>query len=96
MITNMLWKKYFTGSRAPCIEKLLTTQKGSHVLKLLKAAIFTIKDKLNWVPINGKQIYIWEENIFGLEPFSRILEMVPVQICFPPKYIFVSHLLAPK
>lgn len=66
-----LWKKYFTGSRARCLDYPPKATSSLSIFKLLLATKSIISDNLNWIPRNGRRISIWDDKI--LENDSQVL-----------------------
>jgi hypothetical protein len=48
-------------------------------LEALKDAIPIIKEKLNWIPRNGKNVRIWKDNIYEMENLSIIEDLAPLK-----------------
>jgi ribonuclease HI/exonuclease III len=65
-----LWKKYFSGPRRRCVERLPTVQKGSPIFNLCRKVNEQFNSHLTWVPGNGKQIKIWDDSILGDPPLK--------------------------
>eukprot|EP00253_Pinus_taeda_P029236 PITA_29236 len=58
----VLWKKYFRGQRAYCLDNPITTS-GTMIHKLRDRSSGLIKQHMHWIPRNGKRINIWEDRI---------------------------------
>eukprot|EP00253_Pinus_taeda_P013197 PITA_13197 len=64
-----LWKKYFRGQRARCLDKPKITT-GTMIHKLCEKASALINLHAHWIPGNGKRIQIWEDRIMGSDPLG--------------------------
>jgi hypothetical protein len=65
-----LWKKYFSGPRRRCVERLPNVQMGSPIFTLCRKLNEQFISQLTWVPKNGKQIKIWDDSILGDPPLN--------------------------
>jgi hypothetical protein len=68
---KVLVHKYLEGDQLHCLDTTPPTQPGSPIWKLLKASLSLFQSKSTWIPGNGKQISIWEDNIMGNPPLTR-------------------------
>lgn len=64
-----LWRKYFMGKQKICLESSLPTS-GSQLIKLCHKATPLIRDRAYWIPGNGKEVKIWDDNIMMHPPLS--------------------------
>lgn len=76
----VLWKKYFRGQRAHCLDNPITTS-GTMIYKLCEKASDLIKQHAHWIPGNGKCINIWEDRIMGSDPLAHNRSLVLLKCC---------------
>ena len=72
---RVLWKKYFQGKRTRCVDQPPRVLKGSPIFMLCRRALEFFKDKLYWIPRNGKSIRIWDNQILGNPPMKQHREL---------------------
>lgn len=68
----VLWKKYFRGQRARCLDNPTNTS-GSMIHKLCDKVSALINQHVHWIPRNEKHINIWEDRIMGSGPLLMIV-----------------------
>jgi len=76
---KILWMKYFKGTKKRCIEAIEENQRGSKIWKLLKSIVPLNRSKLTWIPRNGKDISIWEDDIIGKEALTYNADFLPLK-----------------
>ena len=73
---EVIWKKYFHGSRLKCLDRPPKVLRGSPIFNLCLKALDFFKKGLTWIPGNGKHIKIWEDSILGEPPLCQQEGMV--------------------
>jgi hypothetical protein len=89
-----IWKKYFTGSRARCLDYPPKTTFGLSIFELLLETNLIISDNLNWISGNDTRISIWDDKI--LENDSQVLHasLLPVHVWLEEKGILTLSQLS--
>jgi len=76
---QVLWKKYFSGTRLRCLDQGPKANKGSTLFALCSKALPFFTERLSWIPGNGKKIRIWEDSISGSPPLGTMEGMGGIQ-----------------
>lgn len=76
---SAVWKKYFFGPTQRCLDSPPKVANSSPIFKLLTAAIPFIREKLTWIPGNGRHINLWDDKILGRDHLSSRVEMAPLR-----------------
>jgi hypothetical protein len=69
---QVLCKKYFSGHRERCLDSPPKSLRGSPIFSLCLRALVHFKEKMTWIPGNGKKINIWEDSILISMPLDQI------------------------
>jgi len=70
---SIMYNKYARSNRLICLDSSILEGRGSHVWTLCKSIEVTIQRHISYVPSNGKEIRIWEDNIIGQLPLRRMV-----------------------
>jgi hypothetical protein len=70
------WKKslvhkYFQKDKLTGIEKQYIPPSGSPIWKLFQASLPLIQIKFTWIPLNEKNIKIWDDIVLNIIPLSH-------------------------